>query len=487
MVRELGGRDRLALAAAAVAVLNPISWFDSVVWGQADSFGVVFVLLGLRELWRDRPERAAIYTVIAAIIKPQLGILIPIVAVVDHPARAVAGRRVRRPGAHRATPIRILTTGLAGFLTAVAISPAVRAVGRRAQQPAAVPDVRPARAGRGRRRRLSVPDRQRLQPVGARAVGHRPEPGQRRLVGVRLRRHGPGLRRRHRRVRADPGRRDRHDPAAGRDRGHPHRRRPPPGPPDAPGRAGRPGPRLLRGPDPRPRALRLPVLRDGRDPGRHLGPVADRLHRPERGDLRQHVRRPDHDLPEQPVDRRLASGSGRRSATRPASSCCPCSMAWRSSGRSCSSAPARIDAWRTSSWPPRRRPRRTGPDDELVEDDTGLRPDRPRRRSWRPRPCRSRRAPGTTSRPRPCHRRGAAPAAVAPPSPLVPGPAVAATAATAALPTWTAAPRLRSARGHRLVPGPPRPRRRSGPTAAPCCAARAAAGSTSSTCGSSWS
>ena len=101
MVRELGGRDRLALAAAAVAVLNPISWFDSVVWGQVDSFGVVFVLLGLRELWRDRPERAAIYTVIAAIIKPQLGILIPIVAVVVDPARAVAGRRVRRPGAHR--------------------------------------------------------------------------------------------------------------------------------------------------------------------------------------------------------------------------------------------------------------------------------------------------------------------------------------------------------------------------------------------------
>ena len=53
-----------------------------MVWGQADSFGVVFLLLGLRELWRDRPERAAIYTVIAAIIKPQLGILIPLVAVV---------------------------------------------------------------------------------------------------------------------------------------------------------------------------------------------------------------------------------------------------------------------------------------------------------------------------------------------------------------------------------------------------------------------
>ena len=111
MVRELGGRDRLALAAAAVAVLNPISWFDSVVWGQVDSFGVVFLLLGLRELWRDRPERAAIYTVIAAIIKPQLGILIPLVAVVTiRRALWPAGgsrRRRERPG----RPIRILTTG----------------------------------------------------------------------------------------------------------------------------------------------------------------------------------------------------------------------------------------------------------------------------------------------------------------------------------------------------------------------------------------
>ena len=53
-----------------------------MVWGQVDSVGVVFLLLGLRELWRDRPERAAIFTVIAAIIKPQLGILIPLVAVV---------------------------------------------------------------------------------------------------------------------------------------------------------------------------------------------------------------------------------------------------------------------------------------------------------------------------------------------------------------------------------------------------------------------
>ena len=90
--------ERLALAAAFVAVVNPISWFDSVVWGQVDSFGVVFMLLGLRELWRDRPERAAVWTVVAAIIKPQLGILVPLVAIVTIRRRAPAEGRLRRRG-----------------------------------------------------------------------------------------------------------------------------------------------------------------------------------------------------------------------------------------------------------------------------------------------------------------------------------------------------------------------------------------------------
>ena len=34
MIRELGARERLALLGAAVVVVNPIFWFDSVVWGQ---------------------------------------------------------------------------------------------------------------------------------------------------------------------------------------------------------------------------------------------------------------------------------------------------------------------------------------------------------------------------------------------------------------------------------------------------------------------
>ena len=134
MALELGASRRAARLGALLVAINPITWFDSVVWAQVDSFGVVFMLLGLRELWRDRPERSAIFTVIGALIKPQLGILIPIVA-------AVTIRRALRPGggygddappASRGStfawehetrgPLRIVTTGLAGLVTAIALS-----------------------------------------------------------------------------------------------------------------------------------------------------------------------------------------------------------------------------------------------------------------------------------------------------------------------------------------------------------------------------
>ena len=161
MARELGAGRRAALVGAALVIANPVSWFDSVTWGQVDSFGVVFLLLGLRALWRDQPERAAILTVVAALIKPQLAILVPILAVVtirralwpvhrpDQPSDAAAGRRAELPawdreaswspfgpdtpvgrlravlgGWERQTdrPLRIATTAIAGFLTAVVLS-----------------------------------------------------------------------------------------------------------------------------------------------------------------------------------------------------------------------------------------------------------------------------------------------------------------------------------------------------------------------------
>ena len=155
MAREIGAGRRAALVGAALIIFNPVSWFDSVVWGQVDSFGVVFLLLGLRAVWHDQPERAAVFTVIAALIKPQLAILAPILAVVtirralwpvrtddDGEADAAAMPEadegsppatdpVTTPGTLRArlaawerrtgSPVRILSTGLAGFLTAVVL------------------------------------------------------------------------------------------------------------------------------------------------------------------------------------------------------------------------------------------------------------------------------------------------------------------------------------------------------------------------------
>ena len=132
MALELGVTRRRALIAAAVVILNPITWFDSVIWGQVDSFGTLFLLLGVRELWRGRSERAAVLAVVAALIKPQLAILVPIVAVVTirralwpkggygdeaEPRRRGFACELRDIGW-----LRILTTGAAGFLTAVALS-----------------------------------------------------------------------------------------------------------------------------------------------------------------------------------------------------------------------------------------------------------------------------------------------------------------------------------------------------------------------------
>ncbi len=131
MVRELGGSRRAALLGAAIVLVNPVAWFDSGIWGQVDSFGVVFLLLALRELWRGRPERASILAAVAAVIKPQLGILVPILVVVlirRHLVLPLIARRRRvstpapvgiRPAVEDRLgpgPLRLLTSGLAGLL-----------------------------------------------------------------------------------------------------------------------------------------------------------------------------------------------------------------------------------------------------------------------------------------------------------------------------------------------------------------------------------
>ncbi len=120
MVLELGGPRRGARLAAILVLVNPVTWFDSAIWGQVDSFGVVFLLLALRELWRGRSERASVLAVVAAIVKPQLGILIPILAVVllrRHLVDPLLGRR-QAPGSG---PLRLVTSGALALATAIVL------------------------------------------------------------------------------------------------------------------------------------------------------------------------------------------------------------------------------------------------------------------------------------------------------------------------------------------------------------------------------
>ena len=105
LATDLGARRRPALIAAAVVLFVPVTWFDSAIWSQVDSVGTLVLLLAVRELWQGRDERATLLTTVAAIIKPQFGILIPLAAVL-----IIRRNLVTRPPGHG--PRRILTTTL---------------------------------------------------------------------------------------------------------------------------------------------------------------------------------------------------------------------------------------------------------------------------------------------------------------------------------------------------------------------------------------
>lgn len=85
--------EGLALGAAALYVFNPVTWYDSALWGQTDSVGALVLLLGVAALVRGNSEGAAFLGVLAALVKPQFGVvLIPLVAVV------LLRRHLLRPG-----------------------------------------------------------------------------------------------------------------------------------------------------------------------------------------------------------------------------------------------------------------------------------------------------------------------------------------------------------------------------------------------------
>ncbi|HEX7400510.1 MAG TPA: hypothetical protein VF302_12115, partial [Candidatus Limnocylindrales bacterium] len=111
LVVDLSGRRRAGLVAAAIVLFVPTTWFDSAIWSQVDSVGTLVLVLAVRELWRGNDEVGAILTTVAAVIKPQFGILIPLAAVL-----ILRRNLVTRPPGH--SPRRVATVIVAGLVTA---------------------------------------------------------------------------------------------------------------------------------------------------------------------------------------------------------------------------------------------------------------------------------------------------------------------------------------------------------------------------------
>jgi predicted membrane-bound dolichyl-phosphate-mannose-protein mannosyltransferase len=111
MAQELGVNRKRAFIAALIVLINPITWFNSAIWGQADAVGSIFLLLGLRELQKDRRETASVLAVLAALTKMQLGILGFVVGF-------VILRRSLAPKTGERQPERILTSLGAGLAAA---------------------------------------------------------------------------------------------------------------------------------------------------------------------------------------------------------------------------------------------------------------------------------------------------------------------------------------------------------------------------------
>jgi 4-amino-4-deoxy-L-arabinose transferase-like glycosyltransferase len=80
LVRSWRGRrpdaERLGLLAAGIYVFNPVTWYDSAIWGQTDAIGALVTLLTVAALIRGNPEGATALTVIAGIVKPQFGVVL---------------------------------------------------------------------------------------------------------------------------------------------------------------------------------------------------------------------------------------------------------------------------------------------------------------------------------------------------------------------------------------------------------------------------
>jgi Gpi18-like mannosyltransferase/predicted membrane-bound dolichyl-phosphate-mannose-protein mannosyltransferase len=71
-----------ALGAAALYVFNPVTWYDSALWGQVDAVGALVLLVAVIWLIDGFSEGAVAAAMLAGLIKPQFGVVVaPLVAV----------------------------------------------------------------------------------------------------------------------------------------------------------------------------------------------------------------------------------------------------------------------------------------------------------------------------------------------------------------------------------------------------------------------
>jgi hypothetical protein len=87
------GAERRALIVAALYLFNPVTWYDSALWGQVDAVGTLVALVAVALLIEGHSEGASAMTVLAALVKPQFGVvLLPILGAV------LLRRHLLRPG-----------------------------------------------------------------------------------------------------------------------------------------------------------------------------------------------------------------------------------------------------------------------------------------------------------------------------------------------------------------------------------------------------
>ena len=80
LANDLGASARAQRNVTLLLAFTPIIWLTSAVWGQVDSVGTTLLLFATSELIRGKTLRAAALAALAAMVKPQFGILIPLLA-----------------------------------------------------------------------------------------------------------------------------------------------------------------------------------------------------------------------------------------------------------------------------------------------------------------------------------------------------------------------------------------------------------------------